>query len=61
MNHVDKRTYMHRTESSEIKWEQFQIQHDLFPLLSQAGQEDSFLQERAGILTPAWKPIGGKY
>lgn len=61
INHVGKHTHMHRTEWSEIKWEQFQIRHDHFPLLSQVSQEDGFLQETAGILTPAWKPIGGNY
>lgn len=51
------KSYMHRIESSETKWEQFQIQHDQFPLLSQVSQEDGLLQETAGILASAWNPI----
>lgn len=61
MNGVDRHTHVHTTVSSEIKWEQFQIQHDQFPLLAQVSQEDGFLQEAAGILTPGRKPIVGNF
>lgn len=62
MNHADRHTHMHRSESSELKWEKFQILHDHFPLLPQVSQEDGFLQETAGILTPSlkayrWEPL----
>lgn len=61
MNGVARHTHTHAIELSEMKWEQFQIQHNQFPLLAKVSQDDTLLQETAGIWTPAWKPVVGNF